>query len=173
MNLLPQDVLVMLKLAVSADPHWTYDKLAHDLRMSPSMAYSAVKRATQARLFAADSRLPSPRAMEEFLIHGVKYAYPPDLGPVSRGVPTAHASPAMRGLFVYDPDGDVYVWPHPEGGVRGVALSPLYKSVPEVAMGDERLYGALGLLDAVRVGRAREQKAAADRLAEMLRHASA
>ena len=46
MNLLPQDVLIMIKLAVSRREGWTYNRIAHELDMSPSMAHSGVKRAT-------------------------------------------------------------------------------------------------------------------------------
>lgn len=171
MNLLPQDVLVMVKLAVSARPEWTFNSMAHELGMSPSMAHSAVKRATQARLYDPNQRMPRRKALEEFLIHGVKYAFPPDLGSATRGVPTAWASPSLQGQLVQD-EGEVYVWPHPKGEHRGIELSPLYKSVPEIALKDHNLYVALCLLDAIRIGRAREYKLAVEMLMEMLRYAN-
>jgi len=43
---------------------------------------------------------------------------------------------------------------------RGLALAPLYPSVPEAALKDARLYAALALLDALRMGQAREREAA-------------
>jgi hypothetical protein len=42
--------------------------------------------------------------------------------------------------------------------------------VPEIAMKNESLYSALGLVDALRHGRARESKLAEKLLVEMLRH---
>jgi len=167
MNLLPQDVLLMLKLAISRPEKWTYNSIAYELTMSPSMAFSSIKRATQAKLFDPNRRRPRRKAMEEYLVHGVKYAYPPDLGSMTRGVPTAFASPALKDHISYSPE-EIYVWPHPEGNHRGLSLSPLYKSVPNVAMRDEKLYAALGLLDAIRMGRIREQKLAENKLVEML-----
>ncbi len=172
MNLLPQDILVMVKLAVSVRPEWTFNSMAHELGMSPSMAHSAVQRATRARLYDPNQRQPRRKALEEFLIHGVKYAFPPDLGSATRGVPTAWASPSLQGQLVQD-EGEVYVWPHPKGEHRGIELSPLYKSVPEIALKDHALYAALGLLDAIRIGRAREQRLAEGLLRDMLSHASA
>ena len=174
MNLLPQDVLMMMKLTLSAPDNWTYDKVAYELGMSPSMAHSAVKRATQARLFDSHRKRPRRKALAEFLVHGVKYAYPPDIGTVTRGVPTAFASPMLRNEFAYsDSVAEIFVWPHPEGDVRGVELSPLYKSVPDVARRDKDLYAALGLLDAIRVGRARERALAEKLLLEILGDAAA
>ncbi len=101
MNLLPQDVLVMLKLALSTSQGWSYNSIAYELGMSPSMAFSGVKRASQSRLFDPKLRRPRRKALEEFLIHGVKYSFPPDIGSITRGVPTTFASPALRDHFSY------------------------------------------------------------------------
>ena len=169
MNLLSQDVLIMIKLAVSCPRGWTYNMIAYELDMSPSMAFNGVKRATQAHLFDPNRKRPRRKALEEFLIHGVKYAFPPDIGSMTRGIPTAFASPAFRGHLSYDSE-EIYVWPYPEGYHRGISFSPLYKSVPEIAMKDEKLYAALGLVDAIRLGRVRESKLAERLLVDMLRY---
>ena len=60
----------------------------------------------------------------------------------------------------------VPVWPHSKGTVRGLSLAPLYPSVPEAALKDERLYAMLSLFDALRSGQARERKAAQKLLEE-------
>ncbi|QJT07598.1 hypothetical protein [Oceanidesulfovibrio marinus] len=168
MNLLPQDVLVMLKLAVSPPPEWSYDRLAYQLGMSPSMAHSAVKRATRAALFDPMHKRPRNEALIEFLIHGVKYAFPPDIGATVTGVPTAFVSPEMQDSAPTDLAGEYYVWPYPNGEHRGVSLSPLYRSVPEIARYDAAMHTALGLLDSIRIGREPEQKLAEQLLGEML-----
>ena len=54
----------------------------------------------------------------------------------------------------------VPVWPHPNEPVRGMCLAPLYPSVLEAAMRDEKLYAKLSLFDALRAGQAREREAA-------------
>jgi hypothetical protein len=54
----------------------------------------------------------------------------------------------------------VYIWPDPEGIVRGQAIAPLYRSVPQAAKNDPKLYALLSLIDAIRVGRVREQRLA-------------
>ena len=52
------------------------------------------------------------------------------------------------------------VWPHAEGPVRGIALIPLYPSVPAAALRNPALYENLALFDALRMGRARERNLA-------------
>ena len=170
MNLLPQDVLVMLALVLDRSDAWTYEHLAHDLGMSSSMVHSAVKRSTRARLYDPVRKRPLRQALEEFLVHGVKYAYPPDVGGPTRGVATAWAVPALRSRIAGD-DEERYVWPSPQGETRGIGLSPLYRSVPDIAWRNKQLYNALGLLDAIRIGRARERVLAEELLMDLLRHA--
>ena len=57
------------------------------------------------------------------------------------------------------------VWPHAEGSVRGIALIPLYPSVPAAAVRSPALYEYLALFDALRMGSARE-RALAEQLFE-------
>lgn len=52
------------------------------------------------------------------------------------------------------------VWPYPDGSVRGIAFSPLYKNVSQAALRDQKLYELLALVDAIREGRAREREIA-------------
>jgi hypothetical protein len=96
-------------------------------------------------------------ALKEFLIHGLKYTFPVEPGPLVRGMPTAHsAHPLSKKIISIEP----YVWPDDEGRVRGQAIEPLYPSAPAVAKKDQAITELLSLMDALRVGRAREQKIA-------------
>lgn len=159
MTLKPQDIVILLKLVTLGDRPWSYNALALDLFMSPSEVHSGIKRAAAARLFDGGRNLPMLKALEEFLVHGVKYAFPPDRGPLTRGVPTASAAPPLREQIV-QPDEPPPVWPDPEGTIRGYEFSPLFKSVPKAAMRDSALYELLALVDAIRDGRVRERELA-------------
>lgn len=165
MILKPQDVLVLLKLSVLKGKAWSYAGLAKALKMSVAEVHDGIKRATAARLFNPETKRPIRRALEEFLIHGVKYAYPPEKGGLTRGVPTAYAAQPLKG-WIFQGDDLPPVWPYPEGELEGYAFSPLFKSVPAAVQEDERLYELLVLVDAIRDGRARER----DYAAEQLRH---
>ena len=102
-------------------------------------------------------------ALLEFLVHGVKYAFPPKRGALTRGMPTGYAAPPLNKVIVGSSEPPP-VWPFAEGTVRGEEFEPLYPSVPQAAARDSRLYELLALVDAVRDGRARERNLAAKEL---------
>lgn len=168
MPLKPQDVMVLLKLAGSAQSP-SYHALADELGMSSSEVHQALKRCVTARLATRqDGRVrPLRPALLEFLTHGVRYAFAPERGGPTRGLPTLSAAPPLdRHIEAPDPPP---VWPDPEGPVRGFAFSPLYRSAPQAARKDAALYELLALVDAVRGGDARERKLAVDELTSRLR----
>jgi hypothetical protein len=172
----PQDVVVILKLVANRDAskRWTYAELGKDLFMSASQVFRSIDRAEIARLLVAPVVPTSPengehppggmlwpnkRNLKEFLIHGVKYAFPVERGGPTRGVPTAEAAPPLVQHF--PPEFQLPpVWPSAEGPLRGIAFSPLYKNVPQAAAQDSKLYELLALVDAIREGRARERELA-------------
>jgi DNA-binding Lrp family transcriptional regulator len=158
-SLKPQDVLVLLKLASLKDASWSYPKLAVELAMSPSEVHASVRRAIQAGLIQEATRSVNRSALLEFLVHAVKYVFPPERGGVTRGLPTAHSAPPLREHFRAGSELPT-VWADPEGTVRGEELEPLYRSVPQAARADAHLYEWLALVDAVRAGRARERELA-------------
>ena len=169
MALKPQDLLVVLKLWVGRGRGWNYQRLAHELGMSAAEAHNAVVRAREAGLLPSGelSAPPSPIPIKEFLIHGAKYAFPTKLGQVTRGFPTAHAASPLKDELQADTDLPP-VWPHKDGTVRGTSVEPLYKSATEAALSDPALYELLALLDALRMGRARERQLAAHFIEERL-----
>lgn len=109
---------------------------------------------------------PHDRFLAEFVIHGARFVFVPDRLPLSVGVPTSHSAPAFAGVFA--PGSTDFVWPHPNGQVRGQGVEPLHPNVPFAAMQDAKLYEMLALFDALRVGRARERGMAINRLAAIL-----
>jgi hypothetical protein len=170
MNLKPQDVVVLLKLCVYGQKRPTFAQIAKDIMMSASEVHGAMKRAKAARLLhqsAMGDRL-NISALEEFLIHGVKYAFPVERGGITRGIPTAYAAAPLNQLIVPG-DEPIPVWPYPEGNKRGIALTPLYETVPKAALHDPELYKYLALVDAIRDGRARERNLAEQELIKLLR----
>jgi len=169
MDLKPQDVVLLLSLLTINSDKRSFSGLAKPLFMSTSHAFESAKRAEGARLLTISTAPPSPPKgrgvlfqpnrsnLKEFLIHGVKYAFPAERSGVTRGVPTAEGAPPLFEQFSEDsmlPP----VWPSPEGPVRGTGFSPLYENVPKVAMINPSLYELLALLDAIRDGRARERE---------------
>ncbi len=174
MQLKPQDILVLLKL-INLEADWSYRSLAGELFISVGEVHNALDRAARAQLFDTDNRRPRLQALEEFLVHGIKYAFPAERGALTRGTVTAYSAPPLNDI-ISPADGEhPPVWPDPEGSTRGYKLEPLFPSVPKAAKQDQALYELLTLVDAIRDGRARERKLAAEQLHKRLRgrHAAA
>lgn len=111
---------------------------------------------------------PSQKDLLDFLLHGIRYVFAPQRGEVTRGLPTAHAAPPLIEVMA-DSDDLPPVWPHPEGKTRGESIEPLYPAAIGASLRDLRLYECLALVDAIRIGKARERKLAAVMLAERLK----
>ncbi len=158
----PQDLYVVLALLSRAEPPASlYPDLAALTGLAVSAVHASLKRAAASQLVLFEQRKPVvlKTGLLEFLVHGARYAFPPVQGGLTRGVPTAYAAAPLNGVIAPSSDPPP-VWPHAKGSVRGLALVPLYPSVPEAALKDARLHAALALLDALRMGQAREREAA-------------
>jgi hypothetical protein len=169
-SLRPQDVVVLAKLLSYNGPRPSMAQMGTDLSISPSEVHAALKRLALARLVSSDTdgHRPLLDAVLEFLIHGLKYAFPARRGELTRGVPTSHAAPPLNKHVAQGGDPPP-VWAYSQGNQRGVSLEPLYKTVPAAALRDERLYEFLALVDALRDGRARERNLAERELTARLR----
>lgn len=163
----PQDIVILLKLVAIGNKPWSYSSLASELSMSPAEVHSGIKRVAVARLFDSQRKVPIIQALQEFLVHGVKYAYPPQRGSLTRGMPTSYAAPPLKPQITQS-DEPPPVWPDPEGTARGYEFSPLYRSVPKAAAQDSALYELLVLVDAIRDGRSRERELAVKELKSRL-----
>lgn len=170
MALKPQDILVALKLTIINGTPWSFPSLSASLGLSVGEAHKSIQRLSAAHLYNAATRAPIRAALEEFLLHGVKYAFPAERKGMTFGIPTAWAAPPLNAELVATEDMPP-VWPHPEGEVKGYELVPLYPAVPQAALNDEQLYQMLALLDSIRGGNARERKLAGELLRAKLKAA--
>lgn len=167
-GLLPQDVVVLAKLASYGGDRPPIAQVASDLALSPSQIHASLKRLERSRLVDAQTGRPLLRAVEEFLVHGVKYAFPAQRGEATRGMPTAYAAPPLSDHIV--DNGDLPpVWPDSDGDVRGTTFEPLHRAAPKGSRTDPVLYELLALVDALRDGRARERQLAEKALSVRLR----
>jgi hypothetical protein len=167
-SLKPQDVVVLAKLLGYQGGRPSMAQVGIDLALSSSEVHAALKRLVASRLISNDLNEGRPliESVEEFLVHGVKYVFPAKRGEVTRGMLTSFAAPPLSAEIA---GSDLPpVWPCAEGEHRGVALEPLYKTVPVAARRDIQLYEILTLVDALRDGRARERRLAEKHLVSRL-----
>ncbi len=161
-----QDLAVAVRLA--QQPEERYEQLADVLGLSLSATHRAVQRLRRAGLLLPDKRKVNRSALLEFLRHGARYVFPPIRGPVVRGVPTAWSVPGLMEQLSSSSSSVSVVWPDPDGKVRGESIMPLYDGAAAAGRRDNRLYRVLALVDALRVGRARERRVASELLEKEL-----
>lgn len=162
-----QDIAILLKLALQNERQTRSKDLAESLSVSESEVSKALKRCVASGLLylsGAEKRVNRSGLME-FLVHGLKYSFPPERGSMVRGLPTATAAEPLKSRFLDDKEPPA-VWPYAEGKVRGISLVPIYKGAPKAALRDPRLYSVLALCDAIRSGRTRERNLAVELLAK-------
>ncbi|MBD3321719.1 MAG: hypothetical protein GF350_11545 [Chitinivibrionales bacterium] len=164
------DIVTLCKLHVLESEgtlRWTYAQLAESVCMSVGETHASVTRLKEAHLFDDFTGKVISQAMLEFLVHGVRYAFPVTAGPRERGIPTAHSSPFMRNEIEFAED-DLFVWPFAKGSVKGFAIKPLSRNAPAAALKDNKLYELLSLVDSLRVGKVREREYAKKSLQQII-----
>jgi hypothetical protein len=161
----PQDIVVVLKLILEQNNSWNQTSLARDLHLSQSEISESIARSSYARLVFDKGRMVQRQAIIDFIQYGLPFVFPQQPGNVQRGFPTAHSALPLSEEIVGE---EKYVWPSIKGTARGQSILPLYPSVVQVIQSDTLLYELLALIDAVRVGRARERSLAMDMIKSRL-----
>ena len=144
----PFDIVVALRLI---RPAGTLAAIGDELAASPSQVHAALRRLTDAGLLKPESRATNPRALLDFLLGGVRYAFPAHRGPLRDGVPTAYSAPPLNASVDAI---DVVVWPAASQGdvVRGFSVTPLYRRAPLLRERSPETYQLLTVVDALRLG---------------------
>lgn len=159
-TLRPFDVAVALRLLLV--PEERYEPLAEALVTSTSAVHRSVARLQLSGLCRASSRTVARVALQEFLVHGVRFTFPAMHGPERAGLPTGWTHPAIAALFADGNARPSLVWASDRGTAHGELMVPLFPNVPAVAMRDPRLHELLALVDLMRTGNVRERAIGAD-----------
>ncbi len=169
-----QDSVILMKLIANPNKKWSQRDLAKLLLISAAEINKSIKRLLFANLLRrAESNfsnvVPVLACAKEYLIHGVKYSFPVKLGEYTPGIATGVAAPVFKGKVLLGDD-PFPVWPYGKGDVKGLALKPLYETVPQAILEnpDPDFYDLLALIDAIRQGRARERNIAIELLNQRL-----
>lgn len=164
----PQDIIILIKLNIWKQGRWKIVSLANSVLLSQAETHAGVKRLIKSSLFDPVLEKVKKTEMEEFIIHGLSYCFPADFGPISRGIATAHSAFPLNKMIISS-GSDSYVWPHAEGKIRGISIKPLYKTAPDAALLDSKLYEYLALIDALRIGKVREKEIAKSELIKLIK----
>lgn len=161
-DLRPLDVLILLKKITSSGTSMTYRELAVSLQVSISSISDGLSRLRLAQLVDYTKKNVNVLALEEFLVYGLKYVFPVEVGHIVRGIPTYISAPPLKDQIASSSES--FVWPCSHGTTRGQKIVPLYLTVPYIVEQDEELYRLLVIVDALRIGRVREREIAMDAL---------
>jgi len=165
----PQDVPILLKIVALKDAHWQLQPLSNMLRISMSEISESLNRSRTAGLIDFKKKRPNKLALMEFLEHGLKYVFPQEPGPVTKGILTAHSHSFMKQFIKSDEN---YIWPSFEGKFMGQTIEPFYGRQVEAVKDDPDLYKLLALTDVLRVGRVREVEIAKEELRKIINESS-
>lgn len=108
------------------------------------------------------------RGLLEFLVHGVRYVFPVRMQELTRGIATGMTAPVFGGELKSAGE-QTPVWPDPKGNTSGLAVEPLFKTVPMAVRKDPTLYILLALVDSIRLGLPRERNLAISKLESILK----
>lgn len=160
----PQDIMVLLKMIDFGGQEWQNINLAQCLELSPAEITNVLERCRIVRLVTENKKKVNTMALLEFLQHGLPFVFPAITSSPKRGVTTAVSSEPMASLIVNDKER--FVWPSPKGDTKGISVSPLYPTVPDVSQRQPGMHELLSLVDCLRMGRAREKEIATNILSE-------
>lgn len=157
----PADIATLLYLR--RHPADTYSAMAERLGISKSTAHESVARLIKSRLAHASREamaIVADGPAFDFLAFGVPFAFVPDTVPQARGIVTGlHALPSDATSAAL-----ALVWPSRLGDARGIGVAPLVPAAPDLPHRDPPLYRMLALVDALRLGDAREREIARELL---------
>jgi len=164
----PLDILILLKVISLGKQEWLQVDLAKALGISQSEVSKSLNRLKKSWLLAPNASIVVMREnVLEFLCYGIKYIFPQLPGSIVRGMPTAHSAPILRSEILSNEN---YVWPYARGQVRGQSITPLYPTAPKASIEDRKLYELLALIDAIRIGNAREKELSHKKLRSRIIH---
>lgn len=162
----PQDIVILLKKITLDGRNMNGKELSESLGLSAAEISMAMERNRQAQLVDSTKKHVNVLALKEFLLYGIKYCFPAQLGRTVRGMPTASSADPIKQVVASN--GNVFVWKDPSGSVRGQSITPLFPSAVEAAKKDPDLYALLAIVDAIRIGKVRGRQAAIEFLDQYL-----
>jgi hypothetical protein len=149
----PQDILVLAKIVAVGKNPWIGQDLAAELCISKSEVSESLNRSKYARLLDFSKQKVNAAAFLEFLEHGIRYVYPAVINGRQKGFLTAFSAPPLNKKITSQ---TAIVWANENGTAFGESIKPLYPAVVPAIQRDKVLYELLALIEAIRIGRARE-----------------
>lgn len=156
-----QDIVILVKIIALENQDWNINNLSSSLGISQSEVSKALSRLALSGLIDETKKNPAKNSVFDVITSAIRFLFPVRPGQVLKGIPTAHSVPPLSKKIR---SGVNYIWPDPNGTMRGESIEPLYKTVPKIVGEDKKFYEMMALIDAIRVGKSREQLLAKEEL---------
>jgi biotin operon repressor len=160
-----QDIFILLWLCLQ-DKKPSQKEISEKLDISRAAVSYSIDRCIGLNILDKKKYQVRKQAFLEFIFYGLPYIYPAVKGSIVKGIPTGVSAYPLNQSFSPDPG---YVWPTEHATHSGIAIEPLYPSIPLVALNEPRLYEICALVDAVRIGQTREKVEAYRLLKEIIK----
>lgn len=166
----PQDIAILCKLISYRIKGTKYSQqmLSVELGISASEINIGLSRLLALGLLSKEGRQYSVMSAHlKGFVSALHLFISRQLGAEMRGITTAWSAPFVANEIISEQH---VVWPCPEGESRGLALEPLYPSLPQCILRypDEQFYRLLVIIDLLEIGRARERAVAMKMLDDVL-----
>lgn len=144
----PEDIFVLLKIAVIGSCEWTPFQLSIELGHSQSEIEGSIERLLSANLLRS-TRRPDPDAFKKFLLMDFPDKFRTQPGKLTRGMLTG----AKPGMFFTGtlPYASIWVWSKKDGPDMGYEIEPLSPHCCFAALNDSRFKKVLGITETLRV----------------------
>ncbi|MCQ2351649.1 MAG: hypothetical protein MJ003_06745 [Paludibacteraceae bacterium] len=152
------DIVILLKKISLSQQDISMRLIADSLQISVSSVSESLERSKTAHMIDLNKKNVNTLALKEFLLHGIMYVFPVQIGRIKRGIPTYISAPPIDKYLASN--NEVFVWPTSKGTARGQSIKPLYDIIPNVAIEDETFYKLLVIVDTLRIGGVREREIA-------------
>ncbi len=151
------DNLVLVVLVEWEGQFDSQAELSTRLKIPPASLTRSLNRLDGALLIRRKNNTAIKAHAGEYLVHGLRYVFPAKLGTRVRGVPTAFSTPPLSDEITAQEN---VVWPAEFGDTSGLELPPIHNKIPALCVAFPELHPAFAILDALRIGRARERELA-------------
>ncbi len=159
-----QDIAILIKLLLKqkAKEKIEFKNIAYELYISQSEVTKSIKRLEKSSLltrYSDESIGLHKHGLIELFVYSVKYLFPAEVNIATSGMAAAYSSPHFKKIILSE---ETYVWPYINGNSKGLALTPIYKTLANALdrTPDETFYAIISALDLIRLGGKRENKIA-------------
>lgn len=107
------------------------------------------------------------KALFDLIKYAVPYFFPVKQSGLNFGLATGFSAPILAKELTSGGT-NPYVWASEYGTIYGQSIEPLYKTVPFASINDQFVYDSFSLIDAYRMGKAREKDIALRLIEEII-----